>query len=327
MGTISHLPRRDRIAPCRLESEADAEAAASELVALWLQPGTVSSPAERREGLRLSGLLALSLSVDVGGLDCSNVTLARVVAMLERADPLAADALHSHYTLLEHFRAAPDDRFYRQVAERVVEGDLLYCAFDEERSRGPQRLTVTAGDLPSRASGNLRLAASSAWADWLWAPGDAPGERAGALLISVRAGSYRTIAEAGDLVEFAFQEVSAVCEQWPPEGPEPWGTDAALADLLYAARIQGSLRAGFADPLVGDAYDLLRLSAGLEALEALVEKSALYIDQAQVSNRQDAGSHVRLHALKAAVFAADLAGDTASLRRLADIHAGLEAAG
>ena len=325
MGTISHLPRRERAFPCRLESEEAAEAAASALASAWLQPGHCLHPAERREALRLSGLLGISLSVDVEGIDCSNVTLARVLSLLEPADRLAADALESHYTLLESFRFAEDDKFYHQLAERVVAGDLLFSALDEDRLFGPGRLTVTAGDLSPRASGGLRLSASAGWADWLWVPCDGVNDTSGAALISARSGLYQAIAETGGILEWDFGDVPAAYAQWGSTSHH--GTDASLTDLLYAARLQGSLKAGSADPFNHDPFQALRLSAGLDALEALVEKSALFIDQAQVSNSAETVSIARIHALKAAVFAADLAGDIPRLQRLAENFAALNVAG
>lgn len=230
-------------------------------------------------------------------------------------------------SFLVTFRFAEDEKFYHQLAERVAAGDLLFSALDEDRLFGPGRLAVTAGDLSPKASGSLRLAASAGWADWLWVPCDGVNEASGVALISARSGSYQAVAEADGILEWDFGDVPAAYAQWGTGIAPHHGTDASLSDLLYAARLQGSLKAGSADPFNHDPFQALRLSAGLYALEALVEKSALFIDQAQVSNSAETVAIARIHALKAAVFAADLAGDTPRLQRLAENFAALNVAG
>lgn len=311
MGTISHLPRRDRPQPTRLFSEVEAEAAAAAFTAARKHAPDMRF-ALRREALKLSGLAAISLTAEAGGLDCCNAILAGIVGNLQGVDPDAADALHRHYVALEHFRRANDERFYEQLSEQVLSGDLLFSAPEDVS----QELDVSHEDFQTLAAGKLLVPASALWADWLWL--EARNQTAGAVvrgsaLVPLRAAIIETPSQsvAGDRVSIVFRSAPVAHGIWG-EKAELSDTGQALDHLLQAARIAALLDL--------DDRATARRSIARAALEALVGQAAAALDHAQVDPTRTSVSDARKRTLEAAMFAADLAGNELRFQQLAAHH-------
>ena len=141
--------------------------------------------------------------------------------------------------------------------------------------------------------------------------------------MAARAGSCEATGNQTDGVEWHFSQAAAAHVQQDADQEAMPGTDASLADLLSAARLLGRLKAGGSPRFAADAFGRLRDCARVDGLEALVEQAALLIDQAQVSAGSEIQVAARIHALKAAVFAADLAGDTRRMQSLEARYAAL----
>ncbi|MBB4063849.1 hypothetical protein [Gellertiella hungarica] len=317
MGTISHLPRRDRPQPVRLGSDREAEAALAALVDGW--QGAEPSLAQRREALKLSGLTAISLCAEAGGLDCSTALLARVVRQIESVDPGAAEALHRHFVLIDMFREEGDERFYGQLAEQSLAGDLLMGEADAARGT----LDVRQEDFQSTASGEVLLPQAALFADWLWLPAinDAAGHLVeGSALVPVRAATLETRVdgEGREHLVARFRSAPVAHGLWARARPR-LRTAVALDHLLEAARasVQLDLAGGGASPQAA-----LRLSLARRALLALVQEAAAALDHAQVAPSVDSLGQADSLCRDAALFAADLTGHEGRFEHLATLAPG-----
>lgn len=312
MGTISHLPRRDRPQPARLASEQDAEAALEVLVARWT--GRECPLAQRREALKLSGLTAISLSAETGGLDCSAALLALVVRRIEAVDPHAAEALQRHFVLIEAFREEKDERFYAQLAEQSLAGDLMMGEADPSMGR----LDIRHEDFHATAHGALLLPQAALFADWLWlnARNDAAGHVIdGLALVPVRAATFEARTDKDGHIHLVahFRDAPVAHGLWGPRHPA-MRTALALDHLLEAVRASVRLDVSAeGDP----SRAALRLSLARRALLSLSNEAALALDHAQVTATAASLDHAARLCREAALFAADLTGREARFDALA----------
>lgn len=314
MGTISHLPRRDRPQPARLASEPEAEAALDMLVASWKdRPHDL---AQRRESLKLSGLTAISLSADTGGLDCSATLLALVVRRIETVDPDAAEALQRHFVLIDLFREEKDERFYSRLAEQSLAGDLMMAGTDPALGR----LGIRHEDFHATASGELLLPQSALLADWLWLPSlnDAAGHLIdGFALVPVRAAIFETRSDSNGYYQLVarFRNAPVAHGLWGQHRPGP-RTALALDHLLEAARESVRLEVSGEGAISRAA---LRLSLARKALLSMVNEAAQALDNAQVNPTAAGLDRAALLCREAALFAADLTGREARFEQLAEM--------
>lgn len=313
MGTISHLPRRDRPQPARLGSEQEADAALAALLQDW--QGTAPGLAQRRETLKLSGLAAISLSADAGGLDCSTAVLADVVRQIQTAEPEAAEALHRHFVLIETFREEGDERFHAQLAEQALAGDLLLG----ETNAAYGLLDIRQEDFQTLASGEVLLPQAALFADWLWlgAISDAYGPRhAGSVLVPVRAATFESRVGADGETRLAarFRDATVAHGLWNQARPQP-STALCLDHLLEAARASVQLDL---DGDVTASRAALRLSLAQRALLALVQQASVALDHAQVTPSPETLAPAASLCRAAALFAADLTGREARFEQLAE---------
>lgn len=132
--------------------------------------------AERRlphaevKALKESGLLALSVPVEFGGLDAPAQVIAEVFRLIGHADGSLAQIPHSHYTFLEAIRlqgTAAQQEFYYG---KVLDGALFANAQSE---RGPHAIDVDTTTLVPQPSGDYVLSGrkfyctGALFADWV----------------------------------------------------------------------------------------------------------------------------------------------------------------
>lgn len=127
-------------------------------------------PYEQVKALKASGLLAISVPVDHGGVDVPATVLAEVFRLIAHADPSLSQIPHSHFTFLEALRSqgttAQQAYFYRQV----LDGALFANAQSE---RGPHPIDVDTTALTRRPSGDYVLSGrkfystGALFADWV----------------------------------------------------------------------------------------------------------------------------------------------------------------
>ncbi|KUI25620.1 SfnB family sulfur acquisition oxidoreductase [Mycobacterium sp. IS-1742] len=146
----------------KLSAEFDAEASARD--------AERQLPHEQVRALKESGLLAISVPVEHGGIDAPATVLAEVFRLIAHADPSLAQIPHSHFVFLEALRlqgtAAQQAYFYRQV----LDGALLVNAQSE---RGPHPIDVDTTTLTRNPSGDHLLtgrkfySTGALFADWV----------------------------------------------------------------------------------------------------------------------------------------------------------------
>ncbi len=127
-------------------------------------------PHDEVKALKDSGLLALSVPAEYGGLDAPAAVVAEVFRLIGHADGSLAQIPHSHYTFLEALRLqgtrAQQEFFY----ERVLEGALFANAQSE---RGPHPIDVDTTTLVQQPSGDYVLSGrkfystGALFADWV----------------------------------------------------------------------------------------------------------------------------------------------------------------
>ena len=127
-------------------------------------------PHEPVRKLKDSGLLALSVPAEYGGVDAPAVVVTEVFRLLANADPSLAQIPHSHYTFLEALRlkGTPEQKefFYG-----IVRAGGLFANAQSER--GPHPIDVDATTLTETASGDYVLtgrkfySTGALFADWV----------------------------------------------------------------------------------------------------------------------------------------------------------------
>ncbi|MGV9800544.1 SfnB family sulfur acquisition oxidoreductase [Mycobacterium sp. NPDC003449] len=127
-------------------------------------------PLTQVRALKESGLLAVTVPVEHGGLDVPATVLAEVFRLLAHGDPSLGQIPHSHFTFLEALR------LQGTVAQRayfyglVLDGALLANAQSE---RGPHPIDVDTTTLVATGSGGYVLdgrkfySTGALFADWL----------------------------------------------------------------------------------------------------------------------------------------------------------------
>lgn len=146
----------------KLSAEFDAEASARD--------AERQLPHEQIKALKESGLLAISVPAEHGGIDAPATVLAEVFRLIAHADPSLSQIPHSHFVFLEalQLQGTADQQayFYRQV----LDGALLANAQSE---RGPHPIDVDTTTLTRRSSGDYVLtgrkfySTGALFADWL----------------------------------------------------------------------------------------------------------------------------------------------------------------
>lgn len=285
MGTITHLHERLRAVPNRIDTEGDVLAAASAVL-----PALAQLPVA--EALGRSGLLAVSVPSDFGGLDVSNLVLAEAVSLVAAVLTRAAAILASHFSALEAIRNAGSEEQRRSAFARAASGEGFLLA-----GRSSSRLENDAQFRPEgmgfRLEGEAPIA-TVADADWLAVPAvDPSGETA--LLLVPRNAPGVTVSETEDKVSaklgLAGVHVAADSVLTPTR-------HAALMvesvdRLLLAAVLIGQGRketealvaatAAEGDATVASAQAIGWRQVEIETIHALIQRVAAAIDAAQVN--------------------------------------------
>ncbi|PJI40698.1 MAG: monooxygenase [Rhizobium sp.] len=285
MGTITHLHERLRAVPNRIDTEGDVLTVASAVL-----PALAQMPVA--EALGRSGLLAVSVPSDFGGLDVSNLVLAEAVSLFAAVSTRAAAILASHFSALEAIRNAGSEEQRRSAFARAAAGEGFLLA-----GRAAARLESDAQFRPEgmgfRLEGEAKIAAP-ADADWLAIPAaDPSGENA--LLLVPRNAPGVTISETGD--DASSRLVLAGVHVAADSVLAPTRHAARMVEsvdrLLLAAAILGQARKELdtlvavipaeGDATVASAQVIGWRQVEIETIHALILRVAAAIDAAQVN--------------------------------------------
>ncbi|MBU9764608.1 SfnB family sulfur acquisition oxidoreductase [Mycobacterium sp. TNTM28] len=126
-------------------------------------------PHEQVAALKESGLLALTVPAEYGGLDVPVVVLAEVMRLLAHGDPSIGQIPHSHFTFLEALRLQGTPAQQAYFYGLVLDGALLANAQSE---RGPHPIDVDTTTLTVAAGGYVLqgrkyYSTGALFADWL----------------------------------------------------------------------------------------------------------------------------------------------------------------
>ena len=127
-------------------------------------------PHDQVKALKASGLLALPVPVEYGGVAASATVIAEVFRLIAHSDPSLAQIFQSHFTFLEALRLQGTSEQKAWFYPLVLDGALLANAQTE---RGPQAVNVDLTLLAEQASGDYVLsgrkfyATGALFADWL----------------------------------------------------------------------------------------------------------------------------------------------------------------
>ncbi|OBI82181.1 SfnB family sulfur acquisition oxidoreductase [Mycobacterium sp. E740] len=111
-------------------------------------------PHEEVQALKESGLLALTVPVEYGGIATPATVLAEVFRLIAHADPSLAQIPHSHFVFLEALRLQGSDAQKSYFYDRVRNGALFANAQSE---RGPHTIDVDTTTLVRQPSGDYVL--------------------------------------------------------------------------------------------------------------------------------------------------------------------------
>ena len=126
-------------------------------------------PHDQVKALKESGLLALPVPVEFGGLGAPAAVIAEVFRVLAHADPSMAQIPQSHFTFLEAIRLQGTRSQQQFFYSQVTSGALLANAQNE---RGPHPVNVDTTTLTQRGgdfvvSGRKFYATGALFADWV----------------------------------------------------------------------------------------------------------------------------------------------------------------
>ncbi|WP_009475105.1 SfnB family sulfur acquisition oxidoreductase [Rhodococcus sp. JVH1] len=166
----------------RISDEAEALAVAADLAAQFAEEAAGRDagrqlPYEQVGALAASGLLALGVPREHGGIDARTETLAEVFRILAEGDPSIAQIPHSHYTFLEVLRhqgtPAQQEFFYSEV----LAGRRFANAQSE---RGTKTIDIDATTLTEQGGdfvvdGRKFYSTGALFADWIAVRATLPG--------------------------------------------------------------------------------------------------------------------------------------------------------
>jgi len=159
----------------RISSPGDALAVAAELSAEFEAEAATRDaerllPHDQIKALKESGLLAISIPAEFGGVNAPATVLAEVFRLIAHADPSLAQIPHSHFVFLEAVRLQGNKSQQAYFSRVVLDGALLANAQSE---RGPHPIDVDTTTLTEQASGEFVLSGrkfystGALFADWV----------------------------------------------------------------------------------------------------------------------------------------------------------------
>ncbi|TCS03318.1 SfnB family sulfur acquisition oxidoreductase [Rhizobium sp. BK418] len=173
---ITVLRQQDPIRPvaARIASDAEALETARRLAAQFAATAAARD-AERRlpfaelDELAQSGLLAIAVPAQYGGLDVSNAILAEVTAILAEADGSIGQIPQNHFYILEALRTDGSEEQKRYFFGRALVGDRFGNALSERGTKtvGHYNTRIVRDGPGYRISGTKYYSTGVLFADWV----------------------------------------------------------------------------------------------------------------------------------------------------------------
>ncbi|MGV1791161.1 SfnB family sulfur acquisition oxidoreductase [Rhizobium lusitanum] len=157
-----------------LESEQHALAVAQELAKLFAataseRDGERLLPFAEMDALSQSGLLAITVPEEYGGLDVSNATLAEITATLAQADGSIGQIPQNHFYILEALRIDGSEDQKRYFFSRALAGDRFGNALSERGTKtvGHYNTRIVRDGPGYRINGRKFYSTGVLFADWI----------------------------------------------------------------------------------------------------------------------------------------------------------------
>ncbi|EJJ24876.1 SfnB family sulfur acquisition oxidoreductase [Rhizobium sp. CF142] len=170
------LRQQDQIRPvaARIASDEEALETARRLAAQFAATAAARD-AERRlpfaelDAVAQSGLLAIAVPAQYGGLDVSNAVLAEVTAILAEADGSIGQIPQNHFYILEALRTDGSDEQKRYFFGRALAGDRFGNALSERGTKtvGHYNTRIVRDGPGYRINGQKYYSTGVLFADWI----------------------------------------------------------------------------------------------------------------------------------------------------------------
>ncbi|PZM16277.1 SfnB family sulfur acquisition oxidoreductase [Rhizobium tubonense] len=126
-------------------------------------------PFDELDALSQSGLLAITVPSEYGGLDVSNAVLAEITAILAEGDASIGQIPQNHFYILEALRTDGSEEQKRYFFERVLAGDRFGNALSEKGTKtvGQYNTRISREGLGYRINGRKFYSTGVLFADWV----------------------------------------------------------------------------------------------------------------------------------------------------------------
>lgn len=340
MTNLARLPQTVR----RIASEEDALAVARELAAEFESGASRRDyeralPYEELDRLSASGLLAITVPAEFGGIDVSNAVLAEVTAILSEADSSIGQIPQNHFYILEALRHDGGEEQKRFYYGRALAGDRFGNALSEVGTKtvGHYNTRIVPDGTGFRINGRKFYSTGVLFAHWVaifaldgedrltmsFVPRGAEGIE---IVDDWDGFGQRTTGSGTTILRDVYVPADAVVQH--QKGFERPGTIGSVGQIIHAGIDLGIARAAFKET-VGYVRDKARpwtdsgveraaddpltiarigdLAIRLAAAEATLERAGRKVDQAQVNLTQENAVQATLAVAAAKVLTSELA--------------------
>ncbi|MGO4567171.1 SfnB family sulfur acquisition oxidoreductase [Rhizobium sp. 2YAF20] len=271
-------------------------------------------PYAELDALSQSGLLAITVPSEYGGLDVSNAVLAEITAIIAEGDASIGQIPQNHFYILEALRTDGSEEQKRYFFERALAGDRFGNALSEKGTKtvGHFNTRISREGLGYRINGRKFYSTGVLFADWVTIFAVDADDRltmsfvaqgaAGIELVDDWDGfGQRTTGSGSTILNNVYVNADAVVHHH--KGFERPSTIGSVGQIIHAGVDLGIARAAFAETLnfvktqarpwmdsgVERASDdpltiakVGQIAIGIEAASAMIERAGRKVDLAQI---------------------------------------------
>ncbi|RUM00397.1 SfnB family sulfur acquisition oxidoreductase [Rhizobium chutanense] len=323
MNTVLRSTDQIRPVAARIGSDEEAIATARRLAAQFAARAAERDadrilPFTELDLLAQSGLLAITVPAQYGGLDVSNAVLAEITAILSEADGSIGQIPQNHFYILEALRTDGSEEQQRYFFGRVLAGDRFGNALSERGTKtvGHYNTRITRDGPGYRINGRKFYSTGVLFADWITifaldsedrlTMAFVPKGTEGVEIVDDWDGfGQRTTGSGTTILDNVY--VSADSVVFHHKGFERPTTIGSVGQIIHAGVDLGIARAAFAEtlefvrtksrPWMDSGLDRAsddpltiakvgQIAIRLEAATALVERAGHKVDAAQVETTE-----------------------------------------
>ncbi|WFR96083.1 SfnB family sulfur acquisition oxidoreductase [Rhizobium tumorigenes] len=344
MGELRLLNRDGAEPVLALKSEEDAISTARTLAKVFAQTASArdlerTMPFAELDALSRSGLLAITVPSEYGGLDVSNAVLAEVTAILAEADASIGQIPQNHFYILEALRVDGSEEQKRFFFGRALAGDRFGNALSEKGTKtvGHYNTRITRDGIGHRINGRKFYSTGVLFADWvtifaldaddrLTMSFVARGTEGVEIIDDWDGFGQRTTGSGTTILNNVYVQADAVVAHH--KGFERATTIGSVGQIIHAGIDLGIARAAFQDTItfvntqsrpwtnsgVDKASDdpltiakLGQIAIRIEAASAVVERAGRKIDIAQIDPTEANAIDATLAVATAKVLTSEIA--------------------